>query len=69
MVVDTSKITQKDVGEYIIRTAISLDGNDFKIESQSFKLKITSEDDVATNQTGSKANEAKTADEYNESND
>ena len=69
MIVDTTKITQKDVGEYIIRTAISLEGNDFKTENQIFKLKITSENDVATNQTDSKANETKTTDDDNESTD
>lgn len=33
MVIDTDKITKKDVGEYLIQTAISLEGNDFKTES------------------------------------
>ena len=41
MNINTSKLTQKDAGEYLIQTAISLKDNNFKTESQSFKLVIT----------------------------
>ena len=44
MNIDTSKLTQKDAGEYLIQTAISLKDNNFKTESQSFKLVITVDD-------------------------
>ena len=37
----TSKITKKDVGEHILKFDLQLIGNDFKKESQSFKLTIS----------------------------
>ena len=40
MLVDTSKLTKSDAGEYNIQTALSLEGNDFKTESDSFKLTV-----------------------------
>ena len=33
MKIDTSKLTGKDAGEYLIQTAISLEDNKFKTES------------------------------------
>ena len=48
MQIDTSKLTKKDVGEYIIQTDISLEENGFATEQQSFKLSITAAADAVT---------------------
>ena len=47
MSVDTSKLTKSDAGEHIIQTDLSLEVNDFKTESESFKLTITYDDKVS----------------------
>ena len=62
MVVDISKLSKKDLGDYTISTDISLEGDEFKTTSDSFKLSI-----VATEKKGSK--EAKSSNEIEESSD
>jgi len=56
MTVETSKLTKKDVGVYIIQADISLEGG-FKTESETFKLTITGGDDDESSNNNTSANE------------
>jgi hypothetical protein len=49
MNIDTSKLTEKDAGDHLIHTAISLKDSDLKTENQSFKLVITVDDNDTEN--------------------
>jgi len=51
MTIDALKLTIKDAGEYTIQTEISLDGEPFKTETESFILKISVDDDKSLNET------------------
>jgi len=53
MTIVTPKLTKKDEGKYTIQTKISLDGEPFKTETESFKLKISVDDDQSSNETSS----------------
>jgi len=53
MTIDTTKLTKKDDGDYIIQTEISLEGDPFNTETESFKLTISFDDDKSSNETSS----------------
>jgi len=53
MTIDTPKLTKKDDGDYIIQTEISIEGDPFNTETESFKLTISIDDDKSSNETSS----------------
>jgi len=68
MTIDATKLTIKDKGEYTIQTEISLEGEPFKTETESFMLKISVDDDKSLNETTS-SNGDGTSNETSSSND
>jgi hypothetical protein len=61
LVIDTSKLTSKDAGEYTMQTFISLEGNAFKTETQSFNLVIASNEEDADKPPENAGNETELA--------